>query len=438
MDLKQAIRAQRDSQIAFVGAGGKTTAIFQLARQMKPPVFVANSTHLAHSQALLADRHVEWILEGNPPVLDTYSSSEITLFTADQTSEDRWVGLKDAELFQLQRFSKENKIPLLIESDGSRQRPLKAPADHEPAIPGFTNHVVVMAGISGIGKPLTSDWVHRPEIFSRISGRRIGEIILPGDLGILLSHPEGGLKKIPPGARKTLILNQAENIDWISIIQPIIKNTFGVFDSVLVAELQKNMVFSAYEKSSGIILAAGSSERFGKPKQLVEWNGKPILRHVVENALSSSLSEVIVVIGAVVEPILEMLSDLPVKIMNNKFWQAGQSSSIHAGLEGIDQHSGSAIFLLGDQPQISGSLINEILGMHSTSLAPIIAPEYHGHRANPVLFDKVTFDALRKIEGDVGGRAIFKVFKPMVFPWNDNRILFDIDRPEDINGISLL
>jgi molybdenum cofactor cytidylyltransferase len=438
MDLRQAIRAQRDSQIAFVGAGGKTTAIFQLARQMEPSVFVANSTHLANSQVSLADRHVVWMAEGNPPVLDTYIASEITLFTADQTSEDRWAGLKEAELFQLHHFSLENQIPLLIEADGSRQHPLKAPADHEPAIPGFANQVVVLAGVSGIGKPLTGAWVHRPEIFSRISGRRIGEIIQAGDVGILVSHPQGGLKNIPSGARKTLIVNQAINIDWISVIQPIIKYTLGVFDSVVVAELQKNMIISAHEKSSGIILAAGSSERFGKPKQLVEWNGKPILRHVVENALTSSLAEVIVVVGAVVDPILEILSDLPVKIIINKFWQAGQSSSIHAGLDGIDQHSGSVVFLLGDQPQISSSLIDEILGMHSTSLASIIAPEYEGQRANPVLFDKVTFDALRRIEGDVGGRAIFKVFKPLVFPWNDNRILLDIDRAEDLEGISLL
>jgi molybdenum cofactor cytidylyltransferase len=436
MDLKQAIRAQRDSQIAFVGAGGKTTAIFQLARQMEPPVFVANSTHLENSQATLADRHVVWIVEGNPPVLDPYLSSGITLFTEDLTSEDKWTGLKEADLFQLHHFSLENLNPLLIEADGSRQRPLKAPADHEPAIPGFTNHVVVLAGLSGIGKPLTGEWVHRPELFSSISGRKIGETIQPGDLGILLSHPEGGLKNIPRSARKTLILNQAVNIDWISVIQPIIKYTLGVFDSIIVAELQKNSIISAHEKSSGIVLAAGSSERFGKPKLLVEWNGKPILRHVVENALTSSLAEIIVVVGAVVDPIYELLSDLPVKIINNKLWQEGQSSSIHAGLDGIDQHSGSAVFLLGDQPQISGSLINEILRVHSTSLAPVIAPEYKGQRANPVLFDKVTFEALRKIEGDMGGRAIFKVFKPLVFPWNDNRILLDIDRPEDIEGIS--
>jgi molybdenum cofactor cytidylyltransferase len=436
MDLSQATRAQRDSRIAFVGAGGKTTAIFQLAHQMLPPVFVANSTHLANSQASLADKHVVWKEEGNFPGLDTSISSEIILFTADLTGEDKWAGLNEAELFQLHRFYQENQIPLLIEADGSRQRPLKAPAEHEPAIPGFANHVVVLAGLSGIGKPLTSEWVHRPVIFSIISGRRIGEIIQPKDIGILLSHPEGGLKNIPSGARKTLILNQAANIDWITEIQPIITYTLGVFDSIIIAELQKNTIISAHEKSSGIILAAGSSERFGKPKQLVEWNGKPILRHVVENAITSSLAEVIVVVGAVVNPIQELLSDLPVKIINNKFWQEGQSTSIHAGLDVIDQHSGSAVFLLGDQPQISSSLINEMLALHSTSLAPIIAPEYEGQQANPVLFDKITFDALQRIEGDVGGRAIFSIFKPMVFPWNDYRILLDIDRPEDIEGIS--
>ena len=435
MDLRLAMRVERDSQIAFVGAGGKTIAISKLAQQLQPPVFITTTTHLACSQASFADKQVEWIKGGISPGLNTLLKSGIVLLTSGPGEENRLKGLSDPEIYELHQFCLHHRIPLLIEADGARQLSLKAPSEYEPAIPVFANHIVVLAGLSAIGKPLSANTVHRSEKYSQITGKQSGEIIQPEDFSVILRHPEGGLKNVPVNSRRTLILNQAENIDPVSIIRPVIQNTIDVFDSVIVAELQQDKVYSVHEKTTGIILAAGASERYGEPKQLTLWNGKPLIRHVIESALSSSLSEIIVVIGAVINPLLEILTDLPIRIVRNQHWQEGQSTSIQMGLDHVNEHSGAALFLLCDQPQIPVNLIDEILRVHTISLAPIIAPEFEGQRGNPVLFDRVTFSSLRSIKGDKGGRAIFKEFRPLLFPWNDSRILLDIDKPEDLAGL---
>ena len=76
---------------------------------------------------------------------------------------DRTTGLNANCISWLREVCRAHNLPLLIEADGSRQRPLKAPADMEPAIPEFIKTVVVVAGLPGLGKPLTEEFVHRPQ-----------------------------------------------------------------------------------------------------------------------------------------------------------------------------------------------------------------------------------------------------------------------------------
>jgi len=65
-------------------------------------------------------------------------------------------------------------------------------------------------------------------------------------------------------------------------------------------------------------------------------------------------------------------------------------------------------------------------------LHPIVAPLVAGQRANPVLFDRVTFPDLMALTGDVGGRAIFSKYPVKYLTWHDESLLVDIDTPEDM------
>ncbi|RIK26246.1 MAG: putative selenium-dependent hydroxylase accessory protein YqeC [Anaerolineae bacterium] len=199
MQLQRALRlhsdfgTERKDAVAFVGAGGKTTAMFRLARELAAPsVIVAATTHLGAWQIPLADRHV--IAESAGEIREIPAG--VTLVTG-RVEGDRTQSVSASALFWLREEAQSRGIPLLIEADGARQKPLKAPAAHEPPIPDFAETVVLVAGLSGLGKPITEESVFRAEKFRELSGAAEGESVTPEILRRVLTHPEGGLKNIP-------------------------------------------------------------------------------------------------------------------------------------------------------------------------------------------------------------------------------------------------
>jgi molybdenum cofactor cytidylyltransferase len=448
MDLTSALRIPQigNHRIAFVGAGGKTTAMFQLSHELAPALATA-STHLGVWQLGAADRHIVWP-EGEPlPDIEAWIGSGVTLITsADKAGTDRLKGLSPSQLMKIDALAGYHDIPVFIEADGSRQRSLKAPADHEPAIPPFSDLVVVIAGLSGLGKPLLPEWVHRPDRFSALSGLELGATITLEALVAVLSHPEGGLKNIPNQARRVMLLTQADTPELQAAGQSLAVQLLPVYHSVVIASCSTAVngqpltgpvsglslaVHAVHEPVAGIILAAGGASRFGQPKQLLAWEDEPFVRRVARTALEAGLSPVVVVTGAWAEDVAEAVNDVVVRIANNPEWQTGQGSSVRTGVRALPAESGAVVFLLADQPQIPVTLIKALRAEHARTLAPIIAPLVNGRRGNPVCFDRVTFPELLALTGDTGGRALFSRYTVTWLPWHEASVLMDVDTEED-------
>jgi len=441
MKLINALRLDQTSQnhvVCFTGSGGKTTALFQLARQLLEQgvnmVIVSATTHFGIWQTSLADHHI--IVDKNEKEIQL--PLEGLVLVTEKIESERTKPINQNALNWLYAKSKESQIPLLLEADGSRQKPLKAPAAHEPPIPEFADVVVHVSGLSGLGKPLNEEQVHRAEIFSQLVEAALDETISPQMLLKLLTHPQGGLKNIPPKAKRIALLNQAETPELQSVGGGMARELLGAYNAVLVGSLQQDNL-NLVERTAGIILAAGTASRYGEFKQLLDWKGKPFIRQVTETALHAGLEPVVIVTGFRHADVESHLQDLPVSIVHNPEFEQGQSTSIKAGLSALPPHTGSAVFLLSDQPQIPVEVIRALVESHAHERQPILAPlVLEERRANPVLFDRITFPDLMQLTGDIGGRGIFDKHKVTYLPWHDDILIFDVDKPEDYERLKKL
>ncbi len=444
MKFVNALQLRLPARIAFIGAGGKTTAMFELARQLPHPVIVTTTTHLGKNQLEVADIHFEI---DSPDQIESalQKLAGVNVFTGPSLDPTRASALQSECFERLWQAAYRLSISILVEADGARGLPLKAPADHEPVVPDWIETTVVVAGLSAIGKPLSSEFVHRPEIYGEIGHIQINDTITNQTVASVLLSEYGGLKGIPAGSQRVALLNQADSEDLQSRGYSIAEQLLGPYSKVLVSSLkppsiheagssqpgQEERIFAAFTRIGAIILAAGGSKRLGEPKQLLAWKGESFIRHVARSAVRAGFSPVIVVTGAIIDEIEQALNGLPVMIQHNPDWEKGQSTSIRTGLKSLPDHCGGVVFMLADQPQIPVTLLSQLASSHHQTLAPVIAPLVDGRRANPVLFDRITFKDLMGLTGDVGGRAIFSKYHVSYVPWHDSSILIDVDLRED-------
>jgi molybdenum cofactor cytidylyltransferase len=184
---------------------------------------------------------------------------------------------------------------------------------------------------------------------------------------------------------------------------------------------------------AALILAAGASSRMGRPKQLLDWEGRPLVRAAAEVALAAQLDPLLVVVGGAQAQVAEALAGLPLRLIANPDYAAGQSTSLRAGIAALGQDVDAVVVLLGDQPFVTAAIVEQLVAEWRSSEALIVAPTYAGQRGNPVLFARAVFPELLAVQGDQGARAVLATDRLRVHlvPFNDARPLADIDTPED-------
>ena len=189
-----------------------------------------------------------------------------------------------------------------------------------------------------------------------------------------------------------------------------------------------------------VVLAAGASTRFGQPKQLLDWDGVPLLVHVAGVAVAAGLKPVIIVLGYQAESMCTALdaaaegqSLVSIQTVMNWRWEQGMSTSVQTGLAALPPEMEAAIFLQCDQPLITPDLLQALIARFEETNAPVIHPTHAGQRGTPVLFSRRLFAELAAITGDEGGRGLISRYARDVatVKVTDPHVLADIDTPDD-------
>jgi len=200
--------------VALVGGGGKTTAMFRLAREIVERggrAVTTSTTHIFAEQIKLAPAHVR-AADATPSSVGSALDAHGHVLVIGETdpTTGRAAGISADVFTRLRAWCP--AACLLNEADGSRGRPFKAPAPHEPAIPPETTRVVLVVGAGVFGAPLDAEHVHRPERVAALTGAAAGASVTPELVARVLAHPEGGRKNVPPGARVVVLINKLDAI----------------------------------------------------------------------------------------------------------------------------------------------------------------------------------------------------------------------------------
>ncbi len=464
MLLSHALRLRPHAVVALAGGGGKTTTMFRLADELAAAgrrVVTTMTTKIFVGQMALAPGRL--VLQGEGALLAQLPQAlaehgHVLIAGGTVVEEDKVQGVPPELVDRIAAQSYVDAV--IIEADGSRRLPFKAPAPHEPVIPASTTVVVPVVGLDALGCPLTADHVHRPQLVAELTGAALGDPVTPAMIAAVLAHPQGGARNIPPTARLIPFLNKVEDARTLTAAREIARLLLASphIDSVLIGAAQAaDPVREVWSRVGAVLLAAGEAKRFGRLKQVMPWRGVPLVAHVAEQALRCpDIDRVAVTVGAEAEQVTAALAGQDVCVVYVPDWAAGQSRSVQAGLRitpaprlpfspartgagepGSRGEVSAILFLLADQPGVSPDLLSALIQRHRETLAPVVAPRHGGQRGNPVLFDRATFGEFDRLAGDVGARPIIQAHQAEIawVDWPTAEVLQDIDSEADYRSI---
>jgi molybdenum cofactor cytidylyltransferase len=440
MNLAQALEVRQRDVVAFVGAGGKTRAMFRLAGELMREgwrVVTTTTTRvpqgdLHHAPQRVGFGHGMRLPASLPEQIEQHR--HVFVF-AKLEPDNRVRGVRPSWL-------DENLAPasyldvLLVEADGSRRLPMKAPLPHEPAMPASATIVVPVAGIDALGQPLGEETIYGAEVIHSLIGHPLGSPVTTQLMAAVLMHPQFGLKRVPPGARIIPLLNKVtpETLPLAREVAGYLLTDANIERVLIGAVEEDNPIWEARRRVGAVILAAGESRRMGEPKLLMDWGGRTIIRQVCEQVAACDLYEVTLVAGQWMEAIQEQVADLPVRVIHNPNYARGEMiASLQVGLRAIWHTSDACLVVLGDQPLTERDVIGGVLQAYHQGRGRIVAPSYQGQRGHPVLIDRAFWQAVVDLPPNTAPRNILQANQHEIYHLvvDTDTVIRDIDTPGD-------
>jgi len=190
-----------------------------------------------------------------------------------------------------------------------------------------------------------------------------------------------------------------------------------------------------------LVLAAGKSQRMGRPKMVLPFGSQTIIEKVIDNIIEAGISDILVVTGSDRDAVETLCSSKPVVICYNPNYEEGMHSSVVCGFSNLSEHTRAVMVFLGDQPFIPAEVIQTVMLTWRESGKGIVIPTYRGERGHPVLFDCKLRDEILHLDPGVGLRSVTMKFPEEIMEAEVNfpQILRDIDTKNDyIDELNLI
>ncbi len=184
----------------------------------------------------------------------------------------------------------------------------------------------------------------------------------------------------------------------------------------------------ALNDTVGIVLAAGRASRFGSPKQIALFRGRPLIAHPIAALRDAGLEHILVVLGAEADAIAP-LSDA--QVVRCETWALGQSESLKAGIAAAPVGAARVVVVLGDQPLLSRLAVQRVLD----APGEIVRATYDGVPGHPVVLARAVFEAVGALTGEDGARALVDRFTTVAVPCDGLGSTIDVDTPEDLAAL---
>ena len=460
MDLVTALRLGLDSPTAHVisltGGGGKTSTMRRLAGELIAlgvRVVCTSTTRLAAYEVETAPGVVMVAGQTLPydeigRALDRHGQCLLVTPEIVEGGVQKYPGLTATLVDELAaRVGALGIGAMVVEADGAKMLPLKAPAEHEPPLPASTTLLASIAGMDALGRRVAHTSVHRPERMRAVLGldARGDERVTPARIASLLTDPRGGRKGQPQSARFVPILNKTESTPACAGARIAACLMAAEGESSLIAStgcLTCEPVHERWGPVAAVVLAAGEGSRFGGPKQVALVDGEPLLVRAVQTALEADVTEVVVVTGAHADQATACLDAAfgegltpRLRVVHNAEWRTGQAGSLHAALRCMRDEVQAVLFMPVDQPSLTSTLLRRLVRRWRSGYG-LAAPRVDGKiRGRAGLFDRRYWPELLGVRGDRGGRDLLRTYADRVAAVAaDGELLWDVDRQSDLPG----